>query len=125
MHAVRMAAGAAGSQALLDGFTRHLRAERGVSALTVDAYLSDVRFLARRGGNDLGELTAAEVSKAVLGEVAGRSPASVRRYGCAQGAEGTSHRQGHPARHRTRPLPATRLTARLPRRLVIVPTSPP
>jgi integrase/recombinase XerD len=41
------------------------------------------RFLARRGGSDLGELTAAEVSKAVLGEVAGRSPASVRRYGCA------------------------------------------
>jgi integrase len=28
-------------------------------------------------------LTAAEVSKAVLGEVASRSPASVRRYGCA------------------------------------------
>ena len=126
MHAVRMAAGAAGSQALLDGFTRYLRAERGVSAPTVDAYLSDVRrFLARRGGSDLGELTAAEVSKAVLREVASRSPASVRRYGCAQGAEGTSHRQGHPARHRTRPLPATRLTARLPRRLVIVPTSPP
>jgi integrase len=84
MHAVRMAAGAAGSQALLDGFTRYLRAERGVSAPTVDAYLSDVRrFLARRGGSDLGELTAAEVSKAVLGEVASRSPASVRRYGCA------------------------------------------
>jgi integrase/recombinase XerD len=84
MHAVKTAAGAAGSQALLDGFTRYLRAERGVSALTVDAYLSDVRrFLARRGGSDLGELTAAEVSKAVLGEVAGRSPASVRRYGCA------------------------------------------
>ena len=59
MHAVRTAAGAAGSQALLDGFTRYLRAERGVSALTVDAYLSDVRrFLARRGGSDLcGELT--------------------------------------------------------------------
>jgi molybdopterin synthase catalytic subunit len=38
MHAVRTAAGAAGSQALLDGFTRYLRAERGVSALTVDAY---------------------------------------------------------------------------------------
>jgi integrase/recombinase XerD len=84
MHAVRTAAGAAGSQALLDGFTRYLRAERGVSALTVDAYLSDVRrFLARCGGSDLGELTAAEVSKAVLGEVASRSPASVRRYGCA------------------------------------------
>jgi hypothetical protein len=94
-----------------------------VSALTVDAYLPDVRrYLARRGGSDLGEVTAAEVSKAVLGEVASRSPASLRRYGCAHGAEGTSHRQGHPARHRTRPLPAARLTARLPRRLVIVPT---
>jgi hypothetical protein len=43
MHAVRTTAGAAGSQALLDGFTRYLRAERGVAALTVDAYLSDVR----------------------------------------------------------------------------------
>ena len=97
MHAVRMAAGAAGPRALLDGFTRYLRAERGVSVLTVDAYLSDIRrFLACRGGSDLGELTAAEVSKAVLGEVAGRSPASVRRCGCAHGAEGTSHRQGHP-----------------------------
>jgi Phage integrase, N-terminal SAM-like domain len=58
MHAVRTAAGAAGSQALLDRFTRYLRAERGVSAVTVYAYLSDVRrFLARRGGSDLGELT--------------------------------------------------------------------
>jgi hypothetical protein len=112
MHAVRTAAGAAVSQALLDGFTRYLRAERGVSALTVDAYLSDVRrFLARRGGSDLGELTTAEVSKAVLGEVAGRSPESLRRYGCAHGAEGTSHRQGHPARHHTRPLPADPLLA--------------
>ena len=84
MHAVRTAAGTAGSQALLDGFTRYLRAERGVSAVTVDAYLSDVgRFLARRGGSDPGELTAAGVSKAVLGEAASRSPASVRRYGCA------------------------------------------
>jgi site-specific recombinase XerD len=55
-----------------------------VAVLTVDAYASDVRrFLAHRGGNDLGELTAAEVSRAVLGQVAGRSPASVRRFGCA------------------------------------------
>jgi len=70
MHTVRTAAGAAGSQALLDGYTRYLRAERGVSAVTVDAYLSDVgRFLARRGGSDLGE-------------VASRSPASVRQSGC-------------------------------------------
>jgi integrase/recombinase XerD len=55
-----------------------------VTVLTVDAYVLDVRrFLAHRGGNDLGELTAAEVSKAVLGQVGDRSPASVRRFGCA------------------------------------------
>ena len=69
---------------LLDGFVGYLRRERGVTVLTVDAYVSDVRrFLAHRGGSELGALTAAEVSKAVLGQVAGRSPASVRRYGCA------------------------------------------
>ena len=71
-------------EVLLAGFVGYLRGERGVAALTVDACVSDVRrFLAHRGGSDLGDLTAAEVSKAVLGEVAGRSPASVRRYGCA------------------------------------------
>ena len=69
---------------VLDGFVGYLRGERGVTVLTVDAYVSDVRsFLAHRGGSDLAELTAPEVSKAVLGQVAGRSPASVRRYGCA------------------------------------------
>jgi integrase/recombinase XerD len=69
---------------VLDGFVGYLRGERGLTVLTVDAYVSDVRsFLAHRGGSDLAELTAAEVSKAVLGQVAGRSPASVRRYGCA------------------------------------------
>jgi integrase/recombinase XerD len=69
---------------VLEGFVGYLRRERGVTVLTVDAYVSDVRsFLAYRGGSDLAELTAAEVSKAVLGQVAGRSPASVRRYGCA------------------------------------------
>jgi len=66
------------------GFVSYLRRERGVAAVTVDAYVSDVRrFLAHRGGSGLGDLTAAEVSQAVLGGVAGRSPASVRRYGCA------------------------------------------
>lgn len=69
---------------LLDGFGGYLRRERGAAVLTVDAYVSDVRrFLAHRGGSELDALTAAEVSKAVLGQVAGRSPASVRRYGCA------------------------------------------
>ena len=80
----RTAVGAAGvgwSLALLDGFTRYLREDRGLSALTVDAYVSDVcRFLARCEGSDLRDLTAAEVSTAVLGEVADRSPATVRRY---------------------------------------------
>jgi len=72
------------AEVLLAGFVSYLRRERGVAAVTVDAYVSDVRrFLAHRAGSGLGDLTAAEVSKAVLGEVAGRSPASVRRYGCA------------------------------------------
>ena len=69
----------------LAGFAGYLREQRGVSGLTVDAYVADVRrFLACRGdASSLHELSAAEVSKAVLGEVAGRSPATVRRYGCA------------------------------------------
>src|SRR5258708_32900291 len=69
-------------EALLNGFAGYLRDERGVAELTVAAYLPDVRrFLARRRDCDVGGLTAAEVSKAVLGEVGSRSPASVRRYG--------------------------------------------
>ena len=56
-----------------------------MSALTVEAYVAEVRrFLACRGdASSLHELSAAEVSQAVLHEVAGRSPATVRRYGCA------------------------------------------
>ena len=66
------ASGAGSVDLLLDGFVAYLRSERGVSALTVEAYVSEVRrFLADRGGSDLCELTAAEVSKAVLGQVAG------------------------------------------------------
>ncbi len=69
---------------LLDGFVGYLRGQRGVSARTVEAYVSDVRrFLARRGWRGVDELSAAEVSEAVLGEMESRSPASVRRYGCA------------------------------------------
>lgn len=69
---------------LLDGFAGYLRSERGVTELTVDVYVGDVRrFLVGRGGGDLSELTAAEVSKAVLGQVTRWSPASVRRYGCS------------------------------------------
>ena len=71
-------------EVLLDGFVGYLREERGVSARTVEAYVSDVRrFLARRGRCGVYELSAARVSVAVLGELAVRSPASVRRYGCA------------------------------------------
>jgi site-specific recombinase XerD len=74
--------GAAGL--LLDGFAGYLRSERGVTELTVDVYVGDIRrFLVDRGGGDLSELTAAEVSKAVLGQVTRWSPASVRRYGCS------------------------------------------
>lgn len=69
---------------LVDEFVGHLRSERGVSALTVEAYVSDVRrFLADRGESDLSRLTAAEVSHSVLSQVADRAPATVRRYGCA------------------------------------------
>jgi integrase/recombinase XerD len=73
------------AEVLLAGFAGYLREQRGVPALTVDAYVADVRrFLACRGdASSLHELRAAEVSKAVLHEVAGRSPATVRRYGCA------------------------------------------
>ena len=56
------------SEVLLDGFVGYLRSERGVSELTVDAYVAEVRrFLAGRGGGELSELTAADVSHAVLG----------------------------------------------------------
>jgi integrase/recombinase XerD len=69
---------------LLDGFVGYLRQERGVSAATVDTYVPDVRrFLTQRGRRGICGLSAAEVPKAVLAEVAGWSPASVRRYRCA------------------------------------------
>src|ERR1700756_4769388 len=69
---------------LLDGFAGYLRSERGVTELTVDVYVADVRrFLVDRGGGDLSELTAADVPEAVLGQVTRWSPASVRRYGCS------------------------------------------
>jgi site-specific recombinase XerD len=69
---------------LLEGFVVYLREERGVAAATVQTYIPDVRrFLAGRGQRGIGELSAAEVSKAVLAEAAVWSPASVRRFGCA------------------------------------------
>jgi site-specific recombinase XerD len=63
----------------------HLRDQRAVSAATIDAYVTDVRkFLMARGDAGLRELSAGEVSTAVLGApVAGRSPATVKRYGSA------------------------------------------
>jgi site-specific recombinase XerD len=68
---------------LLEGFIGYLRGERGVTALTVEAYVSDVRrFLADWGGSDVRGLTAAQVSCAVLGQVGERAPATVRRFGC-------------------------------------------
>jgi integrase/recombinase XerD len=69
---------------LLGGFVGYLREERGVAPATVETYVLDVRrFLAQRGQRGISELSAAEVSKAVLAEAAVWSPASVRRYGCA------------------------------------------
>lgn len=74
----------AGVSGPLEGFVAYLREQRGVSPLTISAYVADVdRFLAGRCDGRLLELTASEVSKAVLGEMAARSLASVRRYGCA------------------------------------------
>jgi hypothetical protein len=61
-----------------------LRRERGVSELTVAVYVSDVgKLLIDRGGSDLRDLTAAEVSNAVLAQVGAWAPASVRRFGCS------------------------------------------
>ena len=69
---------------LLGGFAGYLRRERGVSTLTVDLYVADVRrFLAGGGIRELSELTPVEVSHAVLDQVGAWSPASVRRFGCA------------------------------------------
>ena len=72
-------------QSLLAGFVDYLREQRGVSVLTVAAYVTDVRrFVAGRGdASSLRGLTAAEVSHAVLGDVDGRSQATVRRYDAA------------------------------------------
>ena len=76
--------GAGTAEGLLEGFVGYLRSERGVTVLTVEVYVSDVRrFLAQRGDSDLRGLTAAEVSNAVLGQVGERAPATVRRFGCA------------------------------------------
>jgi site-specific recombinase XerD len=70
------------SLSLVEGFARYLGEVRGLSALTVEAYVSDVRrFLDRREGSGLRGLTAIDVSAAVLAELGRRSPATVRRYG--------------------------------------------
>ena len=67
------------SEVLLEAFIGYLRSERGVSELTVEAYVEVRRFLAGLGGRELSALTAADVSSSVLGEVGHRSPATVRR----------------------------------------------
>jgi hypothetical protein len=73
---------ASAADGLLDAYAAYLRSERGVTALTIDAYVADARrFLTGHRVHALGELTAADVSQAVLGEVPRRSPATVRRYG--------------------------------------------
>jgi site-specific recombinase XerD len=54
-------------EALLAGFVVYLREQRGVSVLTINAYVADVRrFLTARGDAGVRELSAAEVSKVVL-----------------------------------------------------------
>lgn len=80
-----MTAASEGAEVLLAGFIDYLREQRCVSMLTVEAYVADVgRFLARRGSKGLRELTAADVSRAILSEADGRrAPATVRRYGCS------------------------------------------
>ncbi|MGH8962709.1 MAG: tyrosine-type recombinase/integrase [Jatrophihabitantaceae bacterium] len=70
-----------GIEALLAGFVDYLREQRCVSPLTVDAYTSDARrFLERRVHGRLRELTACDVSSAVLGEMDGHAAATVRRF---------------------------------------------
>lgn len=77
-------AGGGLAEVLLEDFVDYLRRERGVTELTIEAYVSDVRrFLALRGESDLSRLTAAEVCSAVLGQVGERAPATVRRFGCS------------------------------------------
>jgi integrase/recombinase XerD len=69
---------------LVDGFVDYLRAERGLSPLSVEAYRSDVlRFLQGAERDDLRGLTSAEINKAVLRELLDHSPSSVRRFGVA------------------------------------------
>ena len=72
-------------EALLAGFVVYLREQRGVSVSTIDAYVGDVRrFLTARGDVTLRNLTAAAVSRAVLGDpVIGRAPATVQRFVCS------------------------------------------
>ena len=70
---------------VLVGFVRYLRAERGVSSVTIEEYASDVTgFLAGRGGaGGARGLTAAEVTKAVLADAPGWAPATVQRHACS------------------------------------------
>ena len=82
----RSTAAAAGEavEVLLAGFIVYLREQRGVSGLTIDAYVGDVRrFLTARDDVSLRDLTAAEVSQVVLGgPVEGRAPATVTCCSC-------------------------------------------
>lgn len=69
---------------LVDGYVEFLREERGLSPLSVAAYRADVlEFLRRAEREDLRGLSPAEVSQALLLELPGHSPATVRRFGVA------------------------------------------
>lgn len=70
---------------LLEEFVAFLRSERGLSELSIEAYVSDVRrFVAHVGVGDLSVLTAAAVAQVVSSELAaGRAPATVARFGSA------------------------------------------
>lgn len=74
-----------GVEVVLAGFTDYLCEQRCVSPLTVAAYAADARrFLERRGRRGVRGLTAADVSRAILGDANGRrAPATVRRYACS------------------------------------------
>ena len=72
-------------ESVLEGFVAFLRSERALSERSIETYLPKVReFLAQVGSRDLRELTAADVSNAVLSQVIeGRAPASVRVFATA------------------------------------------
>lgn len=106
-----------GWSALLDDYTAHLSAERGLSPHTVRAYRADLVDLATRVEVSPGRVTLARLRAwlAAQGD-AGAAPATLaRRVACAHGFFAWATREGH-----MRTNPAIRLQApqrrrRLPR----------